>query len=73
MQYIEEETIELAAANKVSKGEEIVDIIFEDEPRFSFFLFIHDYKGSEVSSIGISTQLLVSCSFHLLLPVKCFH
>jgi hypothetical protein len=36
----------------VPKGEEIRHIIFEDEPRFTFFRFIHDYKGNEVTSIG---------------------
>lgn len=39
--------------NQISKGEEIRDIIFEDEPRYTFFRFLHDYKGSEVTSIRI--------------------
>ena len=43
--------MELAAVNQISKGEEVRDIIFEDEPRYTFFRFIHDYKGSEVTSI----------------------
>jgi len=48
---IEEETIELAASNDIAKGEEIRDIIFEDEPRFTFFRFVRDYKGVETSAI----------------------
>jgi len=46
--------VELAAVNQISKGEEVRDIIFEDEPRYTFFRFLHDYKGSEVTSIRIS-------------------
>lgn len=42
----------MASINEVAKGEEIRDIVFEDEPRFTFFRFVHDYKGSEVSSIS---------------------
>jgi hypothetical protein len=36
------------------KGEEIKDIIFEDEPRFTFFRYVHDYKGEETSSLRIA-------------------
>jgi Cofilin/tropomyosin-type actin-binding protein len=43
---------ELGAVNDVAKGEEIRDIVFEDEPRFTFFKFIHDYKTSEITSIS---------------------
>ena len=57
MQCIEDEKFELAAANSVSKGEEIKDIVFEEEPRFTFFRFTHDYKGEQVSPIGISFML----------------
>lgn len=63
--------------NQILKGEEIRDIIFEDEPRYTFFRFLHDYKGSEVTSIrnlptthpnkcsdgGISLHLLLSREF----------
>jgi hypothetical protein len=45
--------VELAAVNQILKGEEVRDIIFEDEPRYTFFRFLHDYKGSEVTSIRI--------------------
>jgi len=43
----------LAASNNITKDEEIRDIIFEDEPRFTFFRFVHDYKGVETSTICI--------------------
>jgi hypothetical protein len=39
--------------NEVAKGEEIRDIIFEDEPRYTFFRFVHDYKGTEITSVGM--------------------
>jgi hypothetical protein len=57
--YIEGETFELAAVNHVAKGEQIKDIIFEDEPRFTFFRFVHDYKGEEVSPTGTSTLFIL--------------
>ena len=64
--------MELAAVNQIFKGEEVRDIIFEDEPRYTFFRFLHDYKGSEVTSIRIPptpTRLFTYvCSLHLLLP-----
>ena len=43
----------MAAANTVEKGEEIRDIVFEEEPRFTFFRFTHEYKSQEMSSISI--------------------
>jgi len=49
---------ELAAANNVGKGEEIKDVIYEDEPRFTFFRFTHDYKGDEISPVGTDAQIL---------------
>lgn len=65
--------MELAAVNQISKGEEVRDIIFEDEPRYTFFRFLHDYKGSEVTSIRTlppSPTCLLIVSLHLLLPGK---
>lgn len=52
LECIEEETIDLAAVNSVEKDEEIRDIIFEEEPRFTFFRFHHDYKAKQTTSIG---------------------
>jgi hypothetical protein len=43
--------IELTQVNHVEKGEEIRDMIFEEEPRFTLFRFVHDYKGAQLSSI----------------------
>lgn len=42
--------IELTQVNHVEKGEEIRDMIFEEEPRLTLFRFIHDYKGAQLSS-----------------------
>jgi hypothetical protein len=63
----------LAAVNDVAKGEEIRDIIFEDEPRYTFFRFVHDYKGTETTSNGTSHALLIVAddgSIHLFVSGK---
>lgn len=53
----------MAAINDINKGEEVKDIIFEDEPRYSFFRFIHDYKGTEVTSISSLLPSLANIVF----------
>ena len=52
--------MELAASNNIGPNEEIRDIIFEEEPRFTFFRFVHDYKGKETTSLGITLYSLTS-------------
>ena len=53
----------MAAINNIHKGEEIKDIIFEDEPRYSFFRFLHNYKGTEVTSISTLLYNLTNTVF----------
>lgn len=50
----------MAASNPVGKGEEIRDIIFEDEPRFTFFCFPHEYKSQETTSTSTHSPSLLS-------------
>ena len=53
----------MAAINNINKGEEMRDIIFEDEPRYTFFRFIHDYKGTEVTSTSTFPYYLANAVF----------